>query len=152
MTQASTNRRREDLGQPGPAMRALPNNRWRLFVETYLWETFNNPNKNNHGAQAAAARKAGFGGPRTKPITLAQIGWKLLKDDRMIAAIAEESRKLLTGRRTSSRQGGARWHSQPQPSLARKVRVDGARSQRPAGEQAIGRGHAPDPRSRSGIA
>ena len=47
MTQASTNRRREDLGQPGPAMRALPNNRWRLFVETYLWETFNNPNKNN---------------------------------------------------------------------------------------------------------
>ena len=95
MTQASTNRRREDMGQPGPAMRALPNNRWRLFVETYLWETFNNPNKNNHGAQAAAAREAGFGGPRTKPITLAQIGWKLLKDDRMIAAIAEESRKLL---------------------------------------------------------
>ena len=95
MTQPSTNRRREDLGQPGPAMRALPNNRWRLFVETYLWETFNNPNKNNHGAQAAAAREAGFGGPGTKPITLAQIGWKLLKDDRMIAAIAEESRKLL---------------------------------------------------------
>ena len=93
--QSSTNRRREDLGQPGPAMRALPNNRWRLFVETYLWETFNNPNKNNHGAQAAAARKAGFGGPRTKPVTFAQIGWKLLKDDRMVAAVAEESRKLL---------------------------------------------------------
>ena len=47
MTQASTNRRREDLGQPGPAMRALPNDRWRLFVETYLWETFTNGNKNN---------------------------------------------------------------------------------------------------------
>ena len=36
MTQRlSTNRRREDLGQPGPAMRNLPNDRWRLFVETY---------------------------------------------------------------------------------------------------------------------
>ena len=95
MTQASTNRRREDLGQPGPAMRALPNDRWRLFVETYLWETFTNGNKNNYGAQAAAARKAGFGTPRSKPITLAHIGWRLLKDDRMVAAVAEESRKLL---------------------------------------------------------
>ena len=95
MTQASTNRRREDLGQPGPAMRALPNDRWRLFVETFLWETFTNGNKNNFGAQAAAARKAGFGTPRSKPITLANIGWRLLKDDRIVAAIAEESRKLL---------------------------------------------------------
>lgn len=60
MTQALTNRRREDLGQPGPAMRALPNDRWRLFVETFLWETFTNGNKNNFGAQAAAARKAGI--------------------------------------------------------------------------------------------
>jgi hypothetical protein len=95
MTQASTSRRREDLGQPGPAMRALPNDRWRLFVETYLWETFHNGNKDNYGAQAAAARKAGFGTPRSKPITLAHIGWRLLKDDRMVAAVAEESRKLL---------------------------------------------------------
>ena len=93
--QASTNRRREDLGQPGPAMRALPNDRWRLFVETYLWETFHNGNKNNFGAQAAAARKAGFGTPKSKPITLAHIGWRLLRDDRVVAAAAEEARKLL---------------------------------------------------------
>ena len=93
--QASTNRRREDLGQPGPAMRALPNDRWRLFVETFLWETFTNGNKNNFGAQAAAARKAGFGTPRSKPITLAHIGWRLLRDDRVVAAVAEEARKLL---------------------------------------------------------
>jgi hypothetical protein len=95
MTQASTNRRREDMGQPGPAMRNLPNDRWRLFVETFLWETFTNGNKNNFGAQAAAARKAGFGTPRSKPITLAHIGWRLLRDDRVVAAVAEEARKLL---------------------------------------------------------
>jgi hypothetical protein len=95
MKQLSTSRRREDLGQPGPAMRALPNNRWRLFVESYLWETFTNGNKDNYGAQAAAARKAGFGTPKSTPLTLAQRGWRLLRDDRMVAAIAEESRKLL---------------------------------------------------------
>jgi hypothetical protein len=96
MMQASTNRRREDdLGQPGPAMRNLPNDRWRLFVETFLWETFTNGNKNNFGAQAAAARKAGFGTPRSKPITLAHIGWRLLRDDRVVAAVHEEARKLL---------------------------------------------------------
>jgi hypothetical protein len=94
MTQIAK-RQREDLGQPGPAMRALPNDRWRLFVESYLWETFTNGNKDNYGAQAAAARKAGFGSPRSKPIALAHIGWRLLKDERMVAAIAEESRKLL---------------------------------------------------------
>jgi hypothetical protein len=88
-------RQKDDLGQPGPAMRALPNNRWRLFVEAYLWETFTNGNKDNYGAGAAAARKAGFGSPKSKPPVLAQIGWRLLKDDRMVAAIAEESRKLL---------------------------------------------------------
>ena len=93
--QLSATRRREDLGQPGPAMRALPNDRWRLFVDTYIWETFTNGNKDNYGAQAAAARKAGFGSPRSKPITLAHIGWRLLKDDRIVAAVAEESRKLL---------------------------------------------------------
>ena len=95
MTQASTNRRREDMGQPGPAMRALPNDRWRLFVDSYIWETFTNGNKNNYGAQANAARTAGFGGPKTTPHAMAHIGWRLLKDDRIVAAIAEESRKLL---------------------------------------------------------
>jgi hypothetical protein len=88
-------RQKEDLGQPGPAMRALPNDRWRAFVDFYLLETYANGNKNNHGSQAAAARKAGFGGPKTTAHVMAHIGWRLLKDDRMVAAIAEESRKLL---------------------------------------------------------
>jgi hypothetical protein len=87
--------RKEDFGEPGPAMRALPNNRWRAFVEFYVLGSFTNSRKNNHGAQAEAVRKAGFGGPKTKPSILGQIGWKLMRDDRIIAAVAEESRKLL---------------------------------------------------------
>ena len=152
MTQASTTRRREDLGQPGPAMRALPNDRWRLFVETFLWETFTNGNKNNFGAQAAAARKAGFGTPRSKPITLAHIGWRLLKDDRMVAAVAEESAQAVEGRRTQAVKAVHDGIRNPNHPSHAKVRGHAARSHRPAREQAVGRGHAPDPRPRSGIA
>ena len=46
--------RKEVLGEYGPAMRALPNHRWRAFVEFYLLE---NPGR---GAQTNAARRAGF--------------------------------------------------------------------------------------------
>jgi hypothetical protein len=87
--------RKEDLGQLGPAMRALPNDRWRAFVEFYLLGTFTNHRKNNFGAQAEAARKAGFGKLKTTPRAMAHMAWRLMSDDRMIAAIAEESRKLL---------------------------------------------------------
>jgi hypothetical protein len=87
--------RKEDWGQLGPAMRALPNDRWRSFVEFYVLGTFRNIHKDSYGAQARAARAAGYGGPRTTPGALAQIAWNLMRDDRMIAAIAEESRKLL---------------------------------------------------------
>jgi len=48
-----------DWGELGPAMRALPNDRWRAFVEFYLLETTANGAKNNYGAQANAARKQG---------------------------------------------------------------------------------------------
>ena len=86
---------REPTPELGPAMRALPNDRWRAFLEFYLLGTFTNHRKNNFGAQAEAARKAGFGGPKTKPSAMAHIAWRIMSDDRMIAAIAEESRKLL---------------------------------------------------------
>jgi hypothetical protein len=88
-------RRDESWGELGPAMKALPNNRWRAFAEFYVLDTYTNSHKNNYGPQASAARKAGFGGPKTKPKTLAHIGWELMRDDRMMAAVAEESRKLL---------------------------------------------------------
>src|SRR5580704_19778360 len=84
-------RRKEDWGQLGPAMRALPNNRWRAYVEYYLLE------KPGHGAQTAAARKAGFGTPRTTPLNMARIASRLARDERMVAAVAEEARKIVRG-------------------------------------------------------
>jgi hypothetical protein len=86
---------KEDLGQLGPAMKALPNDRWRAFVEFYVLETLTNKHRENYGAQANAARKAGFGKPKTTPRAMAHMAWRLMSDDRMIAAVAEESRKLL---------------------------------------------------------
>jgi phage terminase small subunit len=77
-----------DWGELGPAMRALPNNRWRAFVQFLLLEP------PTHGAQTRAARRAGYGA-KSRPLQLAQIATKLMHDPRMQAAIAEESRKLL---------------------------------------------------------
>jgi hypothetical protein len=70
-------------------MRALPSERWRSFVEHLVLGT------GGHGSQAAAARKAGFGNARSRPSTMARIASRLARDDRVIAAIAEESRKLI---------------------------------------------------------
>jgi hypothetical protein len=81
----------EDWGQLGPAMRALPSNKWRAFVEFYLLE------EPGYGAQASAARLAGFGKPKTTPLNMARIASRLMRDDRMIAAIGEESKKIVRG-------------------------------------------------------
>jgi hypothetical protein len=81
--------RRENWGEWGPCMRALPSDRWRAFVEHLVLGA------GGHGAQAAAARKAGFGHARTRPITMAKIASRLARDDRVISAIAEESRKII---------------------------------------------------------
>lgn len=88
---ASRAQRKEDWGQLGPAMRALSNNRHRAFVEFYLLE------KPGHGAQTNAARRAGFGHARTTPLNMARIASRLMRDDRIIAAIAEEARKIIRG-------------------------------------------------------
>jgi phage terminase small subunit len=79
--------RKPDWGEYGPAMRALPNNRWRAFVDFYLLEP------PTHGAQTRAARRAGYQGKG--PLQTAQIATKLMHDPRMQAAIAEESRAML---------------------------------------------------------
>ena len=86
--------RRKDAdpwGTMGPAMRALPNNQWRLFCEFYLLE------KPGHGAQTAAARRAGFGNANTTPLNMARIASRLMRDDRILAALSEEARKLVRG-------------------------------------------------------
>jgi len=90
-----TSRPDKTWGELGAAMKALPNERWRAFVQFYLLETYQNKKKDNFGAQAAAARQAGFGNPKTTNRSMAHIAWRMMRDERMIAAIAEESRKYL---------------------------------------------------------
>jgi phage terminase small subunit len=72
----------------GPAMQALKP-KWRAFVCAYLLEP------PGMGAQVNAARRAGYGTPKTKPAHMANIAWRLMQEPRIIAAIAEESRKML---------------------------------------------------------
>jgi hypothetical protein len=81
----------EDWGQLGPCMRALPNNKWRAFVEFYLLE------EPGYGSQAAAARKAGFGKPNSSALSMTQIASRMMRDERMVAALAEESKKIVRG-------------------------------------------------------
>jgi hypothetical protein len=83
--------RKDDWGQLGPAMKALPNNRYRAFIEFYLLE------KPGHGAQTNAARRAGFGHARTTPLNMARIASRLMRRDDVVAAIAEEARKIVRG-------------------------------------------------------
>jgi hypothetical protein len=82
-------RKTEDWGRHGPAMMALPNDQWRAFAEAYATK------RPGHGALTAAARETGFGTGSTTPTIMAKIAWRLSSDDRMIAAIAELSRKII---------------------------------------------------------
>jgi hypothetical protein len=79
---------KEDWGRDGPAVQALPNQRWRDFVYHYVTQP------PGHGALTNAARLAGFGKSST-PTVLAKIAWQLSHDERMIAAIAEVSRAIV---------------------------------------------------------
>jgi hypothetical protein len=80
--------RRKDWGEYGPAMRAL-NARQRAFVEFLILEP------PTHGAQTRAARRAGYGNARTKPITMAKISSRLVRDEKILAGLNEEARKML---------------------------------------------------------
>ena len=78
----------ETWGELGPAMRALPNERWRNFVRHLVADP-------KHGAITRAARAAGWGKSNTKAQTLSKQAWAMSRDERVIAAIAEESRKVI---------------------------------------------------------
>jgi hypothetical protein len=84
-------RRKEDWGELGPCMKALPNNKWRLYVEFYLLE------KPGYGAQVNAAWRAGFFTERTTPMNRARIASRLHRDERIQAALVEEGRKIVRG-------------------------------------------------------
>jgi hypothetical protein len=90
-TRRAVTRRKDDWPRLGPAMQQLPNNKWRNFVEFYIIE------KPGYGAQVNAARRAGFGKPKTSALNMARISSRLMADDRILLAIGEESRKLLRG-------------------------------------------------------
>jgi hypothetical protein len=83
---------KREWGQLGPAMRALPNERWRRFVEALLIEP------GGPGAQTNAAIKAGFGGRKREYVT--KIASRMMRDIRIIQALEEEGRKIV-------RSGGA---------------------------------------------
>jgi hypothetical protein len=71
-------------------MRALPNAAWRIFCLALV------TGRQKHGRYSAAARAAGLGKNST-PANLAKLAWKIAHDERMIDAVAVESRKYLRG-------------------------------------------------------
>jgi hypothetical protein len=81
---------KEDWGQLSAELRALPNDAWRVAC----LELVTGPG--GHGRFSRAARRAGFG-KGSSPSNLAKLAWKIFHDDRMIAAVASESRKYLRG-------------------------------------------------------
>lgn len=80
----------DELGKLGPAMQALPNDRWRdacvAFVEGGAYGS-------DHG-YTDAIKKAGFEGT---PNSLRVTAHRIFHDHRMQAAVQEEARKRLTG-------------------------------------------------------
>jgi hypothetical protein len=81
----------EKLGEWGPDMRALPDDRWRAFVVA-MFET-----KPGHGAPVRAAKMAGFGTTTSSPASWAAIASRLIHDDRVQAAMHEHGKKALRG-------------------------------------------------------
>src|SRR5262249_10776235 len=79
----------EIWGELGPAMRKLPNDKWRACVVAYV------TGKPGLGAITRAARLAGFGGKGGTSVHLRKQAWILAHDDRMIAAIAEQAKKVI---------------------------------------------------------
>jgi hypothetical protein len=78
----------ETWGELGPAMRALPNEKWRAFVRHFI------TSKPGHGAAVRAFRACGLG-KGSSQLHQAREAYKMLHDDRMVAAIAEESKKYF---------------------------------------------------------
>jgi hypothetical protein len=77
----------EEIARFGPAMRALPSDRWRTFVIA-LYRV-----PPGRGARVAACKAAGFGTTRTTAKTWAGIAHRLENDPRIQAAIKEEDQR-----------------------------------------------------------
>jgi phage terminase small subunit len=77
----------ETWGELGPAMKAL-NEKQRAFVRALV------TGKPGHGSLTRAYRKAGYG-KHSKAATQAKEAHHLSRDERIIAAIAEETKKVI---------------------------------------------------------
>jgi hypothetical protein len=76
----------DDDGLPnemGEAMAALANDRWRVWVMHFVV----------CGVAAEASRRAGFGTATTTDQDFARIGYRLLRNDAIRAAVMEETRR-----------------------------------------------------------
>jgi hypothetical protein len=76
-----------DYGEMGPAMKRLPNDRWRAFVTNYVTDP--TPGL----GQATRAHKAAF--PKANGATARNHSHHMMHDARVIAAIAEEGKRFL---------------------------------------------------------
>jgi hypothetical protein len=83
MTDASADTPQPELG---PAMLALPNDRWRKFARALA------SGPQGHGKLVRAYRLSGF---HAAPRNAAREAHTMSRDDRVIAAVAEESKKFL---------------------------------------------------------
>jgi hypothetical protein len=81
-------RTQKDWGQLSPELQALPNDKWRAFCYHLITQ------KPGHGALTRACRAAGFGKNST-PTNLAKLAWHMSRDERLIAAVAAESKKVI---------------------------------------------------------
>jgi hypothetical protein len=81
-------RPQEDWGQMSPEMRALPNDAWRKFCYALV------TGPGGHGKYVNALRAAGLADGATTT-NQARRAHEIAHDDRMIAAIGAEARKLL---------------------------------------------------------
>jgi len=80
---------KDDFGQLGQAMRALPNDRMRNFVRAYV------VHPPGPGALVNSYVAAGYGTPDSKRTSLSKSAYTLSRDERIILAIHEEAQKLL---------------------------------------------------------
>jgi hypothetical protein len=84
-----------DLKRLGPAMRALPSDRWRAAAVA----RFMVPVGGHWSGNAAACRAAGFGNEEgtTTPRSMSATAYKVFHDPRMLAALDELGKEFLRG-------------------------------------------------------
>jgi hypothetical protein len=75
--------------EDGPAMKALPTDRHRIFVRALFTV------RPGHGRNVKAAKLAGFGLPTSTPQSMATIASRLAHDERVLEAMREHGERFL---------------------------------------------------------